>query len=163
MAPSPARRNAQTLARRQPGEHQRVIRGVAAEVLRASPVTEPVDAWCEDEDVENGTGRRRDEPRPDTEDEAQPIRFLFPSPGLATENANKRPIAGSLIANAYGRNEEYAADRHGVDILERVGYPTATMMNTLTWLTQIESTSGGGFFATHPATSDRIESLRNVH
>jgi predicted Zn-dependent protease len=72
------------------------------------------------------------------------------------------PIAGSLIANTYGRNEEYAADRHGVDILERAGYLTATMMNTLTWLTQIESASGGGFFATPPATSDRIESLRNV-
>jgi Zn-dependent protease with chaperone function len=36
-------------------------------------------------------------------------------------------------------------------------------MNTLTWLTQIESGSGGGFFATHPATNDRIEALRKVH
>jgi predicted Zn-dependent protease len=82
---------------------------------------------------------------------------IFPGSGALT------PIAGSLIANAYGRNEEYAADRHGVDILKRAGYPAATMMNTLTWLTQIESGSGGGFFATHPATSDRIEALRNVH
>jgi predicted Zn-dependent protease len=81
---------------------------------------------------------------------------ILPGSGALT------PIAGSLIANAYGRNEEYAADRHGVDILKRAGYPAATMMNTLTWLTQIESTSGGGFFATHPATSDRIEALRNV-
>jgi len=82
---------------------------------------------------------------------------IFPGSSALT------PIAGSLIANAYGRNEEYAADRHGVDILKRAGYPAATMMNTLTWLTQIESTSGGGFFATHPATSDRIEALRKVH
>ena len=35
-------------------------------------------------------------------------------------------------------------------------------MNTLRWLTQLEGTSGGVFFATHPATSDRIEALRNV-
>jgi len=73
------------------------------------------------------------------------------------------PIAGGLIARAYSRNEEYAADRHGVDILKRVGYPAETMMNTLTWLTRIEGTDGGGFFATHPATADRIEALRNVH
>ena len=82
---------------------------------------------------------------------------IFPGSGALT------PIAGGLIVSAYGRNEEYAADRHGVDTLKRAGYPAATMMNTLTWLTQIESTSGDGFFATHPATSDRIEALRSVH
>jgi len=81
---------------------------------------------------------------------------IFPGSGALT------PIAGRLVTNAYGRNEEYAADRHGVDILKRAGYPPATMMNTLTWLTHIQSTSGGGFFATHPATSDRIEALRSV-
>ncbi len=36
-------------------------------------------------------------------------------------------------------------------------------MNTLAWLTQIEGTDSGRFFATHPATADRIEALRNVH
>ena len=72
------------------------------------------------------------------------------------------PIAGGLIARAYSRNEEYAADRHGVDILTRAGYPTQTMLNTLTWLAQTEGTEGGGFFATHPATADRIEALRSV-
>jgi predicted Zn-dependent protease len=71
------------------------------------------------------------------------------------------PIAGGLIANADGRNEECAADRHGVDILTRAG-SAATMMNTPTWFTQIEGTSGGGFLATHPATSDRIEALRGL-
>ena len=82
---------------------------------------------------------------------------IIPGSGALT------PIAGSLIARAYSRNEEYAADRHGVDILKRAGYPAATMMNTLTWLTQIEGKDGGGgFFATHPATADRIEALRNV-
>jgi predicted Zn-dependent protease len=72
------------------------------------------------------------------------------------------PIAGGLIARAYSRNEEYAADRHGVDILKRAGYPAQTMLDTLTWLAQTESTDGGGFFATHPATADRIEALRSV-
>src|SRR4029077_14565676 len=82
---------------------------------------------------------------------------IIPGSGALT------PIAGGLIARAYSRNEEYAADRHGVDILKRAGYPAVTMMNTLTWLTQIEGKDGGGgFFATHPATADRIEALRNV-
>jgi Zn-dependent protease with chaperone function len=40
--------------------------------------------------------------------------------------------------------------------------PASTMLNTLTWLGQTEGTDGGGFFATHPATADRIEALRNV-
>jgi Zn-dependent protease with chaperone function len=70
------------------------------------------------------------------------------------------PIAGSLIARAYSRNEEYAADRHGVDILTRAGHPAATMVDTLTWLMRTEGTSGGGFFATHPSTADRIAVLR---
>ncbi len=81
---------------------------------------------------------------------------IIPGSGALT------PIAGSLVARAYGRSEEYAADNHGVDILKRAGYPAATMMNALTWLTQVEGTSAGGFFATHPATADRIEALRNV-
>jgi predicted Zn-dependent protease len=81
---------------------------------------------------------------------------IIPGSGALT------PIAGGLIARAYSRNEEYAADRHGVDILTRAGYPAATMLDTLTWLGQTEGTDGGGFFATHPATADRIEALRNV-
>ena len=44
----------------------------------------------------------------------------------------------------------------------RAGYPAATMLNTFTWLGQTEGTDGGGFFATRPATADRIEALRNV-
>src|SRR5882724_4688424 len=71
------------------------------------------------------------------------------------------PIAGALISRSYSRKEEYEADRHGVILLKRVGQPKEVMINTLTWLMQSEGTSGGGFFATHPATGDRIEALRN--
>lgn len=72
------------------------------------------------------------------------------------------PIAGGLIARAYSRSEEYAADLHGVNILKRAGYPAQTMLDTLTWLGQTEGMNGGGFFATHPATTDRIEALRKA-
>ena len=41
------------------------------------------------------------------------------------------PIAGSLIARGYSRNEEYAADRHGVEILQRAGYSKDVLINAL--------------------------------
>lgn len=70
------------------------------------------------------------------------------------------PIAGELIARSYSRKEEYEADRHGAAILQRAGYSKDVMVNTLSWLEQTEGASGGGFFATHPATGDRIDALK---
>jgi Zn-dependent protease with chaperone function len=71
------------------------------------------------------------------------------------------PIAGQLVLNKYTQREEYAADKHGAEILQRAGMPGRDVMaDTLTWLMQTEGTSGGGFFATHPATADRIEAVR---
>jgi Zn-dependent protease with chaperone function len=80
---------------------------------------------------------------------------IFPGSGALA------PIAGTLIARKYGRNEEYAADRHGAELLRRAGLSPELMVNTLTWLQQTEGTSGnGGFFSTHPATGDRIDALK---
>jgi Zn-dependent protease with chaperone function len=81
---------------------------------------------------------------------------LFPGSGAIT------PIAGQLIARGYSRNEEYAADRHGVEVLRRVGKPKEVMIDTLSWLMQTSGGSEGGFLATHPATGDRIEALRDL-
>lgn len=82
---------------------------------------------------------------------------IFPGTGAIT------PIAGQLISNAYTRKDEYQADAHGVQILDRVGYHGKDLMaDTLTWLMQTEGASGGGFFATHPATGDRIQAVRNL-
>jgi len=72
------------------------------------------------------------------------------------------PIAGTLIARGYSRTEEYAADRHGVDILRRAGYPAEIMVDTLNWLRGISGDSGGGFLATHPAIEERIAALRKL-
>jgi len=72
------------------------------------------------------------------------------------------PIAGTLIARRYSRSEEYAADRHGVALLRRVGGSKEQMIDALTWLLGEAGERGGGFFATHPATGDRIEALRRV-
>jgi predicted Zn-dependent protease len=73
------------------------------------------------------------------------------------------PIAGSLIARGYTRSEEYAADRHAVEILRRAGYSKRVMIDTLMWVERSATDSrGGGFLSTHPATQDRIERLREL-
>lgn len=73
------------------------------------------------------------------------------------------PFAGQLLLSSYSRSEETAADMHGVEILRRTGYDgKSIMVNTLTWLVNTEGESGGGFFATHPATGDRIQQVRNM-
>jgi Zn-dependent protease with chaperone function len=77
-------------------------------------------------------------------------------------SGNLTPIAGTLVSRAYSRNEEYAADRHGVELLERTGRPKELMINTLTWLMETSGNDKGGFFATHPATGDRIDALRRL-
>jgi len=81
--------------------------------------------------------------------------FGVPGAGLV-------PMAGDLlIARPYGRDAEYAADRHGADILQRTGRDGKRVMAaTLTWLMQAEGAGAGGFFATHPATDDRIQRVQ---
>jgi predicted Zn-dependent protease len=79
---------------------------------------------------------------------------VFPGTGQVV------PIAGELVARKYSRDEEFAADRHGVELLERAGLSRQLMIDGLTWLVQESGDSGGGFFATHPGTQDRIAALR---
>ncbi|HEX7093436.1 MAG TPA: M48 family metallopeptidase [Nitrospiraceae bacterium] len=81
--------------------------------------------------------------------------FGVPGAGLV-------PIAGDLlIARPYGRDAEYAADRHGAELLQRTGRDGKQIMAaTLTWLMQVEGAGAGGFFATHPETDDRIQRVQ---
>jgi len=80
---------------------------------------------------------------------------IFPGTGAIA------PLAGQLVVNAYSRSEETEADAQGVKILRRMGRDGKTdMADALTWLRQTAGDSGGGFFATHPATEDRIEAVR---
>ena len=78
-------------------------------------------------------------------------------------SGNLTPIAGELLLRKYTRNEEYAADTHGVQLLQRAGYNGRQMMaDTLTWLmsTSDGGSSSGGFLATHPGTADRITAVK---
>lgn len=82
---------------------------------------------------------------------------IIPGSGAIT------PLAGQLLVNAYSRSEEYQADAHGVEILKRTGYDgKALMANTLAWLQSTSGSGRGGFFATHPATGDRIEAVQKL-
>lgn len=83
---------------------------------------------------------------------------------LGIPGAKLVPLAGDLlVARPYGRDAEYAADRHGAKLLQRTGRDGKQMMaDTLTWLMQAEGTGAGGFFATHPATEDRIDRVRQM-
>jgi len=81
---------------------------------------------------------------------------------LGVPGAELVPVAGDLlIARPYGRDAEYAADHHGAELLERTGRDGKQIMAaTLTWLMQAEDGGDGGFFATHPATDDRIQRVQ---
>ncbi len=82
---------------------------------------------------------------------------IIPGSGALT------PLAAQLVASGYTRKDEYQADAHGVELLQRAGLPGRQMMaSTLTWLKKTEGESGGGFFATHPATGDRIQRVERM-
>lgn len=74
------------------------------------------------------------------------------------------PVAGTLITRAYSRREELEADRHGVDLLRRAGWPKEALERTLVWLKGQTGggEGGGGFFSTHPGTDERIAALRRI-
>jgi predicted Zn-dependent protease len=84
------------------------------------------------------------------------LQQLFPGSGAIA------PIAGTLVARSYGRTEEYAADRHAIDILRRAGYSKEIMVDTLSWIRQVSGDSGGGFLSTHPGLDDRIAALKTM-
>jgi Zn-dependent protease with chaperone function len=85
------------------------------------------------------------------------LQQLFPAAGVLV------PIVGELGMRAYGRNEEYAADRHAVDILRRAGYPKENLVNALTWIRRVSGNGGGGgFLSTHPALDDRIATIQRL-
>lgn len=72
------------------------------------------------------------------------------------------PIAGNLIVRSYSRSEELAADRHGVEILRRAGYPKQIIIDALSWVGRQSGQGGGGFLSTHPGIEERLEALKRL-
>jgi predicted Zn-dependent protease len=84
-------------------------------------------------------------------------------PGTGEVASQLGQVAGKYYLASYSRQEELAADAHGAEILRRAGYDgRKTMIDTLSWLKRTTGEGGGGFFATHPETGDRIEELRSM-
>jgi beta-barrel assembly-enhancing protease len=73
------------------------------------------------------------------------------------------PVVGELVQRHYGRGDEYEADAHAAVIMRRAGYNGKRLMGgALDWLVKTEGNSPGGFFATHPATDDRIQAVQQL-
>ncbi|MGH7851945.1 MAG: M48 family metallopeptidase [Candidatus Binatia bacterium] len=85
------------------------------------------------------------------------LQQLFPGAGALA------PIAGELVVRGHSRNEEFAADRHAVGILQRTGHSKDDLLNALTWIRQSSGGSGGGgFLSTHPALDERISTIQRL-
>ncbi len=82
---------------------------------------------------------------------------IIPGSGYVT------PLIADLgVMRPFSRKEEYEADAHGVQILQRAGYNGKRIMeDTLTWLLKASGPSGG-FLATHPGTEDRIRRIHDM-
>jgi Zn-dependent protease with chaperone function len=84
------------------------------------------------------------------------LQQLFPGAGALA------PIAGELVARGFSRNEEFAADRHALDILRRSGNSTDDLLDALTWLRRSAGGGGGGFLSTHPGIDERIATIQRL-
>jgi Zn-dependent protease with chaperone function len=82
---------------------------------------------------------------------------IIPGSGYIT------PLVADLgVMRPFSRKEEYEADAHAVEILQRANYNgKAVMGNTLAWLLQTSGPSGG-FLETHPGTDDRIQRIHEL-
>ncbi len=82
---------------------------------------------------------------------------IIPGSGYIT------PLVADLgVMRPFSRQEEYEADAHGAQILQRAGYNGKQVMgNALTWLLQTGGPSGG-FLENHPGTDDRIQRIHDL-
>ncbi len=78
-------------------------------------------------------------------------------------------IAGATGAMWFSRAQEREADKLGMDYLFRAGYKPEAMVDFMQKLAQYEQQQGGSpqpgflkFFASHPATADRIANLNTL-
>jgi beta-barrel assembly-enhancing protease len=68
----------------------------------------------------------------------------------------------ALFVKGYSRDTEFEADRLGVEIASKAGYDPGAMNRFLTSLGKQQDTGKGGFFATHPAASERMQKIEGA-
>jgi len=82
---------------------------------------------------------------------------ILPGSGIIAPTVTKL-----AVMQPFSRQEEYQADMHAVDILNRAGYNGKRVMaDTLTWLLRT-SGSSGGFLSDHPGTDERIKRIEQL-
>ena len=64
----------------------------------------------------------------------------------------------TLVVNGYSRKAEESADRAAISTLSRAGYNPAALGAILSRLQS--KGGGGGFFRSHPLTSQRVEAVK---
>ena len=68
-------------------------------------------------------------------------------------------LARQMILSSYGRSHEQEADERALELLQKAGKPPGVMRYGLEFMREAHGNTGGGWFSTHPATSERITSL----
>ena len=68
-------------------------------------------------------------------------------------------LARQMILSSYGRSHEQEADERALELLQKAGKPPGAMRYGLEFMREAHGDTGGGWFSTHPVTSERITSL----
>jgi predicted Zn-dependent protease len=70
-------------------------------------------------------------------------------------------IVDQLVVKGYSRQQEYEADRLGLQYATAAGYAASGLEESLQAMaTSAQKSSGMGFFKTHPDPQDRLEKIR---
>lgn len=68
-------------------------------------------------------------------------------------------IVDGALVKGYSKDTEFEADRVGLAITARAGYDPGAFVRYLETLEHHQDTGSGGFYATHPAASERVAKL----
>jgi predicted Zn-dependent protease len=68
-------------------------------------------------------------------------------------------LVRQMVLSSYGRSHEQEADERALELLQKAGKPPGVMRYGLEFMREAHSDTGGGWFSTHPATSERIAGL----
>jgi len=72
--------------------------------------------------------------------------------------------SAQLVLPSYNRQQELEADQNAVTLLRNLSYgePAVTLCGAFVKLREASGDAGGGFFASHPALTDRLAAIRGA-
>lgn len=68
-------------------------------------------------------------------------------------------VVDKLLTKGFDRRQEYEADLYAAELLQRAGYDPNALVRVLGILESHQTGEQGGWYATHPAPSDRISEI----